>query len=232
MIRITFYTILLLILSPAAYSQDSNFVAKHRAIFFPYPMYKEKWRTSLGFSFLTTPEDITEEIRLRIPCGEFTVLRKISEKVQAQGRVSFQFLQNHITAGVHYVKPINKKFYWSAGNDIGYWFGLLKIVEGFNSKASGWLTYPSVSFGWMTRKDLLITFKAQASFNLYYQSENGENKFVSTFTLSIEQPFYQRKHLLLAFSAISNKFYWQTWSLFYKTNRRVFYPQITVGFIL
>ena len=81
MIRITFYTILLLILSPAAYSQDSNFVAKHRAIFFPYPMYKEKWRTSLGFSFLTTPEDITEEIRLRIPCGEFTVLRKISEKV-------------------------------------------------------------------------------------------------------------------------------------------------------
>lgn len=240
MVRITLYTILFLTVSPAAYSQDSNFVAKHKAIAFPYPMYKEKWRTSLGFSFLTTPEDITEEIRLRIPCGEFTVLRKISDNVQAQGRISFQFLQNHITAGIHYVKPINKRFYWSAGNDIGYWFGLLKIVEGFNSKASGWLTYPSVSFGWMTRKDLLITVKAQASFNLYYQSENGENKFVSTqkyyngeaFTLSIEQPFYQRKHLLLAFSAISNKFYWQTWSLFYKTNRRVFYPQITVGFIL
>lgn len=228
-----------LLIAPLADAQDSAFVAKHKAIFFPYPMYKEKWRTSLGFSFLTTPQDVTEEIRLRIPCGEFTTIRKISERVQARASISFQFLQNHITSGVHYVKPVNKKFYWSAGNDVGYWFGFLKI-DGFDSKASGWLSYPSVSFGWMTRKDLLITLKAQASFNLYYEAVTGENKYVSgqkyyngeAFTLSIEQPFYQRKHLALAFSAISNKFYWQTWSLFYKTNRRVFYPQITVGFIL
>lgn len=240
MIRIAAYIILLVFITSSIFAQDSGFIAKHKAIYFPYPMYKEKWRTSLGFSFLTTPQDVTEEIRIRIPCGEFMAIRKISEKVQAHANVSFQFLQNHISAGVHYVKPVNKKFYLSAGNDVGYWFGFLKIVEGFDSKASGWLTYPSVSFGWLTRKDLLITLKAQVSFNLYYEAANGESKFVSTqkyyngeaFTLSIEQPFYQRKHLLLAFSAISNKFYWQTWSLFYKTNRRVFYPQVTVGFIL
>jgi hypothetical protein len=222
-----------------SHAQDSVFQAKHRAIFFPYPMYKENWRSSLGFTMLTTPQDITEEVRLRIPCGNFTVLRKISNKFTAEGRIDFQFLQNHFSAGVQYVRPISKKFYLSAGADIGYWFGFLKL-EGFNSKGSGWLTYPSVSFGYMTRRDLLITLKAQLSFNLYYQAENGENKFVSTkkyyngeaFTLAIEQPFYQRKHLTLAFSAISNKFYWQTWSLFYKTNRKVFYPQITVGFIL
>jgi len=87
---------------------------------------------------------------------------------------------------------------------------------------------------------LLITFKAQVSFNLYYQSVNGENKFSSargyyngeTFTLALEQPFYGKKHLTLAFSTINNYFYWQTWALFYKTNRKVFYPQLTVGFIL
>lgn len=229
----------LLLLASPSHAQDSAFRAKHRAIFFPYPMYEEKWRTSLGFSFLTTPQDITEEVRLRIPCGEFVAIRKITENVQAQTRVSFQFLQNHIAAGIHYARPISKRFYWSAGNDIGFWFGFLK-VQGFDSKASGWLTYPSVSIGWMTRKDLLISLKAQLSFNLYYEALNGENKFISNqryyngeaFTLSIEQPFYQRKHLTLAFSAISNNFYWQTWSLFYKTNRKVFYPQITVGFIL
>ena len=220
-------------------AQDSTFRAKHRAVFFPYPMYKEKWRSSLGFSLLTTPQDITEEVRLRIPCGEFITQRKISDNVSAKGKISFQFLQNHLSAGVHYVHPINKKFYWSAGNDIGYWFGFLKL-GGFNSKGSGWLTYPNVSFGYMTRKDLLISFKAQVSFNLYYKAANGENKYVSsdkyyngeTFTLAIEQPFYQRKHLTLAVSAINNYFYWQTWSLFYKTNRKVFYPQVTVGFIL
>lgn len=229
----------LLLIAPHTHAQDSAFTAKHRAIFFPYPMYKEKWRTSLGFSFLTTPQDVTEEVRLRIPCGEFVAIRKISEKVQAQGRVSFQFLQNHLSAGIHYAAPISKRFYWSVGNDIGFWFGFLK-VQGFDSKASGWLTYPSASFGWMTRKDLLISVKAQFSFNLYYEAANGENKYISSnryyngeaFTLAIEQPFYHRKHLSLAFSAISNNFYWQTWSLFYKTNRKVFYPQITVGFIL
>ncbi|MES2848281.1 MAG: hypothetical protein V4685_04460 [Bacteroidota bacterium] len=233
LLHFAFFTVL------SSSAQDSTFNAKHRAIFFPYPMYKEHWRTSLGFSFLTTPQDITEEVRLRIPCGEFVALRKISENVQAQARVSFQFLQNHFTAGVHYVKPLGKKFYWSAGNDIGFWFGFLK-VQGFDSKASGWLTYPSASIGYMTRKDLLISLKLQVGFNLYYEALNGENKFISnkryyngeSITLAIEQPFYQRKHLTLAFSAISNNFYWQTWSLFYKTNRKVFYPQITVGFIL
>jgi len=230
---------LLLLISIAVLAQDSTYAAKHRAMFFPYPMYKENWRTSLGFSFLTTPEDITEEVRLRIPCGEFLALKKITPNLQAQTKISFQFLQNHIAAGIQYVKPFSNRFYWSAGNNAAYWFGFLKL-QGFNSKASGWLTYPAVSFGWMTRKDLLITLKAEASINLYYQASNGENKFVSdkkyyngeAFTLALEQPFYQRKHLTLAFSAISSYFYWQTWSLFYKTNRRVFYPQIYVGFIL
>ncbi len=221
------------------YGQDSVFRAKHRAIFFPYPMYTEHWRSSLGFTLLTTPQDITEEVRLRIPCGNFTAFRRVSDHFTAEGRIDFQFLQNHLSAGLQFVQPLSKKFYLSAGNDLGFWFGFLKI-EGFNSRGSGWLTYPSVSLGYMTRRDLLISFKAQASFNLYYEAANGENKFVSskryyngeTFTLAIEQPFYQRKHLSLAISAINNYFYWQTWSLFYKTNRKVFYPQITVGFIL
>jgi len=221
------------------HAQNKSFHAKHRAGFFPYPMYNEQWRTMLGFSLLTTPEDITEEVRLRIPCGEFRALRKITDKWCADGKASFQFLQNHLSAGIQYMQPLGEKFYMGAGNDIGFWFGFLKL-SGFNSKGSGWLTYPNVSFGYMTRKDLLITFKAQASFNLQYQASNGENKFTSgekyyngeMFTLAIEQPFYNRKHLALAFSAISNKFYWQTWSLFYKTNRKIFYPQITVGFIL
>ena len=239
MIRYSLKIFFLLLIVSTSHAQDSAFIAKHKAIFFPYPMYNEKWRTSLGVSFLTTPQDITEEVRLRIPCGEFVAIRKITDKVQAHGRVSFQFLQNHLSAGIHYASPISKRFYWSAGNDIGFWFGFLKL-NGFNSKASGWLTYPSASFGWMTRKDLLISIKAQFAFNLYYESVNGENKFISNkryyngeaITVAVEQPFYHRKHLTLAMSAISNYFYWQTWSLFYKTNRKVFYPQITVGFIL
>jgi hypothetical protein len=225
--------------SLSASAQDTSFNAKHAAILFPYPMYKEKWRSSIGFTLLTTPEDITEEVRLRVPCGDYRLLRRINDHFILDNRVMFQVVQNHLSTGIQYRLPLSKSLYISAGDDIGFWFGFLK-VGGFNSKASGWLNYPNASIGYKTKKELLITFRAQVSFNLYYQSANGENKFSSnksyyngeTFTMALEQPFYNKKHLTLAVSAINNYFQWQTWSLFYKTNRKVFYPQITVGFIL
>ena len=237
--RISFMLLFFLALSNTASAQDTAFNAKHAAIFFLYPMYKENWRSSIGITLLTTPEDITEEVRLRVPCGDYRVLRRISDQLILDNRLWFQVLQNHVSTGLHFMQPLNKQFYMSAGNDIGFWFGFLK-VGGFNSKASGWLNYTNVSIGYKTKKELLITFKAQVSFNIHYQSANGENKYASskgyyngeTFTLALEQPFYGKKHLTLAFSTINNYFYWQTWALFYKTNRKVFYPQLTVGFIL
>ena len=229
----------LLVITCPATAQDSTFKAKHAAIFFPYPMYQEKWRSALGITLLTTPEDITEETRLRVPCGDFRVLRRINNYLISDSRIMFQFLQNHLSTGLHFNIPVNSNLYLRAGNDIGYWFGFLK-VSGFNSTASGWLNYTNVSVGYKTRRNLLISFKAQVSYNLFYKTANGENKFHSsrgyyngeTFTVALEQPFYGKKHLTLAFSTINNYFYWQTWALFYKTNRKVFYPQITVGFIL
>ena len=237
--RIFFILFFMLGFAGIATAQDTAFNAKHAAIFFPYPMYKEKWRSSIGITLLTTPEDITEEVRLRVPCGDYRVLRKITNHLISDNRLWFQVVQNHLSTGIHFMQPLNKQLYMSAGNDIGFWFGFLK-VSGFDSKASGWLNYTNVSIGYKTKKELLITFKAQVSFNLYYQAANGENKYSSakgfyngeTFTLALEQPFYGKKHLTLAFSTINNYFYWQTWALFYKTNRKVFYPQITIGFIL
>ena len=174
-----------------------------------------------------------------VPCGDYRLLRRINNHFILDSRLLFQVLQNHLSTGIRYSKPLSKNLYFSAGDDIAFWFGVLKL-GGFNSKASGVLNYSHVSLGYKTKKDLLITFKAQVSVNLHYQAVNGDDKFSSeqayyngeTFTLALEQPFYNKKHLTLAVSAINNYFYWQTWSLFYKTNRKVFYPQITVGFIL
>jgi hypothetical protein len=220
-------------------AQDTLPEAKHAAVIFPYPMYQEHWRSSIGFTLLTTPEDITEEVRLRVPAIDVHVLRKITSRLQAEGRGSIQVLQNHFSAGLKYVAPVGNRVFVSVGGEAGYWFGFLK-VEGFNSKASGWLAYPNVSLGIRTRKDLLITLRAQTSFNLYYKAFNGTqvsssaNSFYNgeTFTVALEQPFYHHKHITLAFSTINNYFYWQTWSLFYKVNRKIFYPQVTVAFIL
>ncbi len=223
----------------SACAQDTAFYAKHAAILFPYPMYREKWRSAIGISLLTTPQDITEEVRLRIPLLSFQAIRRINDNLQINSQLLFQALQNHLSTGLHVVVPVNKQLYVSAGDDIGFWFGFLKL-SGFNSRGSGWLDYPNVSVGFKTNNNLLISFKAEASFNLFYEAANGESKLHSgtayyngeAFTLALEQPFYNRRHLALAFSAINNYFYWGTWSLFYRTDRKIFYPQISVALIL
>ncbi len=220
-------------------AQDTLAEPKHAAIIFPYPMYHEKWRSSIGFTLLTTPEDITEEVQIRVPAIDFRVLRRINDHFIAEGRINAQVLQNQFLAGFRWILPLSGQLFLSAGNDVGYWFGFLTI-EGFDSKASGWFTYPNVSLGYRTKKDLLITLRAQSSVNLYYKAFNGKEELSSgkvfyngeTFSIALEQSFYHHHHLSLAFSGIYNYFYWQTWSLFYRVNRKIFYPQVTVGFIL
>jgi len=223
----------------ALQAQDSLPESKHAAIVFPYPMYREKWRTSIGFSLLTTPEDITEEVHIRVPAIDFRVLRRLSNHLIAAGRINTQILQSQLLLGLYWTQPLSNKLFFSAGNNIGYWFGFL-TVEGFNSRARGWLTYPNISLGYRTKRDLLITLQAQVSVNVAYKAFNGKEELSSgrvfyngeTFTIAIEQPFYHHKHVTLALSAINNYFFWQTWSLFYRVDRKIFYPQITVGFIL
>ena len=231
--------LMLISLYQPAVSQDTAFYAKHAAILFPYPMYREKWRSSIGLTLLTTPQAITEEVRLRIPCGDLKVLRRVNDHFLIDNHLMFQVLQNHLSTGLYYMRPINKHLYFSAGDELGYWFGYLK-VSGFNSQGSGWLTYPGVSLGYKTVKELLISVKAQLSFNLFYKAANGESKLSSgtsyyngeMISIALEQPFYNKRHLTIALGAINNYFYWQTWSLFYKTKRKIFYPQITVALIL
>jgi len=220
-------------------AQDTLPEPKHAAIIFPYPMYTEKWRSSIGITLLTTPEDITEEVRIRVPAIDFRILRRISNNFIAEGRINAQVLQNQFSAGFRWIVPLSDKLFFSAGDNMGYWFGFL-TTAGFNSRGSGWLTYPNVSLGYKTKRNLLITLSAQASVNLAYSAYNGKEKTSEekvfyngeTFTIALEQPFYHHKHLTLAFSAITNYFYWQTWSLFYRVNRKIFYPQVTVAFIL
>ncbi|MEP7279499.1 MAG: hypothetical protein ABI813_12695 [Bacteroidota bacterium] len=237
--RLVFIILFCLETAATVVAQDTSFYARHAAVLFPYPMYRDKWRAAIGLTLLTTPEAITEETRLRIPCGDFRFLRRINDYFFTDNHIMFQFLQNHLSTGLHVVLPINKNIYFSAGDDIGYWFGYLKI-SGFNSQASGWFNYPNLSIGYKTKNNLLISFKAQVAINLYYKAANGENKFSSgtsyyngeTFSIALEQPFYNKRHLILSLATINNYFYWQTWSLFYKTDRKVFYPQITVALIL
>ena len=208
-------------------------------IFFPYPLVGKNWHSSIGFTLTNMPEDITEEVQLRVPAGDYHVLRRLPKGFYLDGRISFQVLQNHFSVGGRWSHILNDRFSFSVGDDMGWWFGILDVAS-FKTKASGWINYPNLSLGYRVRNQMLLTLKAEAMVNLYYHSKVGEqiledknSQFVGwSGSLYLEQPLYKKKNFLLGLTFRYTKFFWQTWSLYSTFDRYLFYPEITVGFIL
>jgi hypothetical protein len=48
----------------------------------------------------------------------------------------------------------------------------------------------------------------------------------------LEQPLGKKSHIITGFRAQYTNFFWQTWPLFETFDRRIFYPEIIVSFIL
>jgi len=203
----------------------------------PLPVTPKDWHVSVGLTLVTPPRDITEEILLRVPAFDLHALYGVPSNFYLDGRAISQVVQNHFSLGVRWAHPTGK-FSFSLGYDVGWWFGFLE-VDGFDSEGNGWIGYPNVTLGY-DLEDVYLLFKTEAIFNLAYQSFVGEEEISTnvdtfsglSFTFALEQPFYKNTHVTLALKATYTKFHWQTWSLFSTFDRYLFYPEITVGFIL
>ena len=228
------------VLKPAtSFCQEINTNARSPSVYFPQPMGARKWRRSLGIIFTTTPQEVTEETRLRIPAIDFQILRRLKRNMHLTGRLNAQVLQNHVSLGIRWVHPLSEKVGFALGDDVGFWAGYLNIT-GFNNRGYGFLNYPHASLGYRFGGNLLLTFKAEALLNLHYSSYVGRNALASdqnlwsgfAFTWVLEQPFYHRQHFMLGIRAMYTDFNWQFWSLYETFERRTFYPQFMLGFIL
>lgn len=213
-------------------------IEQQKFIYFPHPM-THKWSTSIGLTATTMPYDITEELHYRIPAGDFHVIRKISNKVNLDGRISFQVLQNLLTVGPRWTTQLNNRFSVGAGDEIGYWFGYVNFA-GFKSRGNGWQNYPNLSIGYRFNKQVLLTLRADAIMNFNVKTYAGKERVAtdyrlfsgSSYTIAIEQPFYGKKNLTLGFRAIYSDFFWQTWPAFESFDRNIFFPQLIIGLIL
>lgn len=213
-------------------------VHKRKYIYFPYAP-ERKWQSSIGFTATTMPYEITEEIHFRVPAGDFHAIKRLNDKFYLDGKVSFQFLQNLITIGPRFAKPITDRLSFSLGSDLGYWFGFIN-TEGIKTRGHGWQNYPNASLGYRFSKAILLTLKAEGIMNFGIKTYAGSVPVAtdyklfsgSAYTVALEQPFYGKKSLTLGFRAIYTNFYWQTWTLFEPYDRNLFFPQIIVGIIL
>jgi hypothetical protein len=219
-------------------AQDTSSV-HNLGMFFPDPRDNDKWNLSIGIVTFTTPEDISEEVRVRIPAGDVHVLRHLYKGFYLDGRLLVQGVQNHLSLGARWATRLSDKFTFSIGDDVAYWRGNLP-VQGFDSKARGWLNYPSLSFGYRSKRDLLFTVQARMLITTNYElivgdrkrSYNTDRVSGSAWSLYVEQPFFKRSYITLGFTLAYTNFLWATWSLFETFDRNLLYPQITTALIL
>jgi hypothetical protein len=208
-------------------------------VHFPFPLTKGVKRSTLGVTFVTTPSDITEEVRLRVPAGDYHLLYGLTDDLALTGRFTFQFLQNNLSVGLRRSFPIGGRFYGSVGADVGGWFGVLQL-SAFNNRGVGLQGVPNVAIGFRSSRDLLVTLRGEADLSFFYRSRVGQtvvergsilyNGVGATATL--EQTFFGRRHVALGFRALYTDFHWQFWALYDTFDRKIFYPEAFVGFFL
>lgn len=244
-IRLFFGTIAFLTLLPSAEAQSPRLprTIMERPdmpfVYFPYPLGKKRWMGSLGVALTIPPRAVTEEFQVTVPRSDLIVMRGISRYMYLTSRLNVQGLQNHMSLGIRYARPVSERISVSLGDDFAAWGGILKSSQ-FDSKGFGLLNYPNVSVGYQVDPELLLTLKAEVILNLYNWSKVGQ---VTTktdamqfegagVTLAMEQPFYGHKHILLGFRGSYTNFNWQVWSLFVTFDRRLFYPELFIGFYL
>ena len=125
------------------HSQDSTRLDQPY-LFFPYPMGERKWVVSLGYTMTALPEDVTEEVQVRVPVIDIHAIRKLSGSIYLDGRIQTQVVQSLFSAGFRWAKTISDRISISVGDDIAFWYGSLEVAS-FNTNANGWQNFPNAS---------------------------------------------------------------------------------------
>jgi hypothetical protein len=213
-------------------------IDNQKFILFPHPM-NSNWRVSIGFSSTTMPREITEEVHYRVPSGDLHVLKRISNHLSLDSRLYFQIVQNLLLIGPKLTGKLTDRISYAVGDDVGFWFGRIKAGQ-INTTGRGYQNYPYVALGYRGNKQIFLTIKAESiqNFNIDTKAGNtpvkSDYRFFSgsAYTVALEQPFVGKHSMTLGFRAIYTDYYWQTWTLFERYDRNLFFPQLIVGLIL
>jgi hypothetical protein len=208
-------------------------------LFFPYPMGEKKWHMSLGYTMTAMPEDVTEEVQVRVPVIDIHAVRKLTKSIYLDARIQTQIVQSLFSAGFRWAFILNDRISLSVGDDFSFWYGSLEVAS-FNTNANGWQNFPNASLGYRFNDKVLMTLKGEALININSKTTIAK-EIVETKgyefsgwagSILLEQPLGKKSHIITGFRAQYTNFFWQTWPLFETFDRRIFYPELIVSFIL
>jgi len=193
-------------------------------------------KVSLEMAFLKMPEATVEAAdTYRWPAWTLDLFVGLPENFVAEGRLTTQFINWHLQAGLKWQWAAADRLRAYVGADYAYFIGGIGAGAFDNSNRSSFAT-PNVSLGY-DFQDLALTLKGEASFLLSKTDRAGEitttqstNEFNGvTGSAYLEQVFWGQTQFLIGFRANYLKFVYQQWLLFPTTDTYYFVPEFVLG---
>lgn len=204
---------------------------------FPVAMTPYSWRLSLGYASIKMPTDIyLEGAAARFPLIKFTALMGLPSNFLLEGKVNTELVTNQFVLGARWVYDFDENFHGDVGYSVAYLYGQLKEFN-YNSKISGWFSYPSASLGY-DFGNLALTLRGGLSFINSLQSTSGTttvdfavaraNGFY--YRITLEQRFYKNTTVGIGFQMNYVKFYYPEWLMFPAFDRKYWIPELQIMF--
>jgi hypothetical protein len=227
---------IILLFTLAAHSQEVN---SPGLFHYPARLVPGDLRWAITVEFAKIPEDIIEEASfVRAPLFKFSARYGLPENFVVNGQITTQIINNAFQLGAGWVYK-RDRLHVQVDYGLAYWFGALKVVDGFDNSANGWINYPGISVGYDFGA-LALTARGELNLVTSLSTFAGDvevstdNNFFNGYSASLvmEQPLYREKYITLGVRMNRIKFYWPTWPLFPTFDRFYYIPEFIVGFRL
>ena len=206
---------------------------------YPNAMTPWNWRLSLGYSTIKIPEDIFEEAAtIRVPLIKFAAVMGLPENFLLDGKINTELLTNQFILGARWVYAFDKHWHADVGYSLAYLYGQLKQA-GYNSKISGWYSYPTAAIGY-DFGNLTLTLRGTLDFINSMQSTSGTttvdfameriNGF--NYRITLEQRFWKNTTIGIGFQMNYVKFYYPEWPMFPVFDQYYWIPELQFIFSL
>jgi len=231
-----YITFLMICLDLKAGDIPSSKDAKSQTIMLPYVLKPWETRTSVSLSFTRLPVDWVET-SVQVPIVQVRNKLGFPAGFTLESSLQTILVSNQLRSGPHW--NFEKGWFsFGVGFDAAILYGKMSI-SGFDNRAYGWCTYPSISIGF-TINDIAFTLSGEYSILQSLKMTSGDveisesKNFKSGQTLSLfmEQKFWKQHVLTLGFINNFQKFYFLTWPAFSTFNRRYYIPQFYIGLVL
>lgn len=205
-------------------------------LMFPRAFEPYKAKVAIAILFTRLPMDWVET-SLDIPIFQFEMKYGLPYGFSLKNTIQTIAVSNQIRLGPRWNTSLGK-FAFGAGVDMSFLYGRMNI-EGFDSEAIGWATYPNVSVGVHFKR---IAFSCYGEINNIFSMKiksgeaeiTHERNFKSGYSLSFfMEQYLWKKHILIT-GLVNNfqKFFYPAWPAFSAFNRQYYIPQIYIGLVL